>query len=115
MTWAIVTEAGNMISERDCIWPSLSEDVRIRELRYRTRTGLVGKIEGFELYGFQRYSVTSPQGDHIAHAGTQLIGVKDDEVTIIDINETQGVITRATMTVSELTYDPTLLRSGVMS
>ena len=57
--WAVVTESGELVREsKDCLWPSLATDIKIRELRYRDARGQVGKVEGFDAYGFQRFSIS---------------------------------------------------------
>jgi hypothetical protein len=112
--WAVVTESGDVIREsRACLWPSLPESTRVRELRYRTTWGEIGKIEGYEAYGFQRYSLTLPDGAHAPVAGAQLIGVNGHEVTIIEIDEVSGRVTSTKIPRRELTYSPELLRHGV--
>jgi hypothetical protein len=112
--WAVLTQEGELISERECLWPALPVDVRITELRYRDRHGTVGKIHEFDSYGFQRSSITPlGGGPSIAHASTQLIGVLGDEVTIIEIDEVSGEKSQRTCSRAELTYRPELLRDGV--
>ena len=111
--WALETEDGKTVTERDCYWPSLPGDIRIRELTYQDRRGGKGKVYGYAAYGFQRFSIAPSGGRVIAHAGTQLICVLDDKVTIIEINESTGERSQRVIPRQELTYAPELLRDGV--
>lgn len=111
--WVVITDNGQAITERDCFWPDLPSDVLISEIRYRDRRGVVGCIYGYDAYGFQRYSLTNPDGKGHPHAGTQIICVLGDTVTVLDINELTGERGQRDIPRSELTYAPELLRNGV--
>ena len=111
--WAVLTDDERVITEQDCLWPDLPPDVRVRELRYRDRLGRLGKIEGFESYGFQRSSLTPVGGGPgIIHATTQLMGLRGGTVTLVEINEITGESTNTSFPASELTYMRSLLRTG---
>lgn len=111
--WTVVTEDGKLISERDCTWPDLPVDVCISELRYRDRSGRLGRFGPYDAYGFQRFSITpAGNGPSLAHAGTQLIGVRGEEVTVVEINEVTGEASMRKFPRAELTYRPELLRHG---
>lgn len=111
--WAIITSDDSLVDERQCLWPDLGDDVRIKKLLWRDRRGQIGGLEGFKLYGFQRYSFSGPGQGRVQHAGTQLIGVIGDEVTVVDINENTGERSSKKLPLSELTYAPELLRHGI--
>lgn len=110
--WRIKTDDGHLISETECLWPELPAGTRIAHLIYRDRRGRDVDFHGFELYGFQRYALAVP-GAVVAHAGTQLIGIAGDQVTVADINEVTGEAKKSTFPLSELTYTRNLLRLGV--
>lgn len=114
--WRILTPDGIWITERDFLWPDLPRDLRIAELLYTSRGGQRGMLSGYDGYGFQRYSVMFLQGSrHVPHAGTQIIGVHGDSVTIMDVPEPAGETRRSDVSFDKLTYDRSLLRAGVES
>ena len=111
--WVLITDTGKTFTEKDCLWPDLPQDVRIAEIRYRDRRGVVGDVHGYDAYGFQRYSLTTPDGQGHPHAGTQILCVLGDMVTVLDINEVTGERDQHDVPRQELTYAPELLRDGV--
>ncbi len=111
--WAVITDSGKTFTEKECFWPDLPPDIRIRELRYRDRRGVVGQINGYDAYGFQRYSLTTPDGRGHPHAGTQILCVLGDVVTVLDINELTGDRGQRDIPRSKMTYAQELLRDGV--
>jgi len=107
LMWSLTTDSGRLVTERDCLWPQLPNDLVIRRLEYDKNV-----LQGFKAYGFQRYLVNAVGGDDLGH-GVQLIAVKKNgSVQIIDIDHTRGQRRVWTIPESELTYDKRLLRQG---
>lgn len=109
--WRLVTEDGSEISERGSLWPSVPADVRVREFWYRDRLGVEGKVDGFDAYGFQRYSTVSPAAE--LASGAQILAVIGDVVTVIDIDDATGQRSVERLPLAQMTYDRRLLRDGV--
>jgi hypothetical protein len=75
----------------------------VRKLSYGQET-----MTGFQAYGFQRFMIYMPNRATIH--GAQLLGVHDDDVTIVEI---RGPERRCwTIPRSQLTYSQKLLRPG---
>ena len=103
--WLLATKGEGIVSESDVMWPDLPPEIEIAALRYRSE-----KLMGFDFYGFQRFSINAPGGR--IGGGVQLIGIKGDVATIIELDESTGVRRRWNVPGAELTYAPELLRHG---
>lgn len=110
--FAIVTDKGLTLSEREQFWIDVPPDVVIRELHFVPEHGAPGRMENFDAYGFQRFTIMLPDGRGVAR-GAQLLGLRGDEVTVVEINEDTGHRLVTKMPVSDMTYDRELLRRGV--
>jgi len=110
-TWTLTTADGRKITEAEGPWPTLPTDLRIARLVYRPqRGGAEAVLAGYEAYGFQRYGLTVPGAPSLPFAGAQIIGVRGDQATIIDVNEITGAHRGWSQPVGELTYARHLLR-----
>ena len=109
--WAVVTSDDKLIDERDCLWPDLPAGVRIKKLLWRDGQGRVGGLEGFDSYGFQRTGFATPTSHTVT--GVELIGVKGNDVTVVEISEHTGAKSQRRLKRPELTYNPGLLRDGI--
>ena len=109
--FAIVTDKGLTLNERELFWTDVPPDVRIRELHFVPSVGQPGRMEGFDSYGFQRFQIQLVDGKGVGR-GAQLIGVRGQEATIVEINEVTGARKMSKIPLSELTYNRELLRHG---
>lgn len=104
--WRLTTAEGREICERDCLWPDLPTDMRITALVFGD-----ARLADQEAYGFQRYQVTKPCG-LVTGRGAQILGIRGDVVTILDVGQDTGLVVEKKIPVTELTYARGLLRPG---
>lgn len=106
--WRVTTTDGRVFDEGTCLWSELPTDIVVSTL---TCAGHV--FRGFSGYGFQRYALTTPNGDLLS-AGLQIICVDDDGGTamVTDVDMTSGLRESRPTPLAELTYNRELLRVG---
>lgn len=109
--WYVKTADGKRVTEHDVLWPRLPSDIVITELGYLPRRGKAAGVKDCRAYGFQRFRIDNP-GTGQTGAGAQLIGVKGDNVIVVEFNEVTGDRRQTTIPLSRLTYAPELLRHG---
>lgn len=108
--WTVLTDDGHRINEtREGRWPDLPADIRILNLSYRGRHG-VYSLGGYQAYGFQRFTITTPAGE--TGRGAQIIGIKNGKAVVLEVDDVHGINDKRELPESELTYSRKLLRPG---
>ena len=110
-SWSLVTDTGDVVCEGECLWPDVDRSIRIREFWYHDAMGHSGHLEKFDAYGFQRYQAAGLDGKSLG-SGAQILAVKDDEVTVLEIDDATGRRTATRVPLSQLTYNRELMRDG---
>lgn len=117
--FSAVLKDGRRLTESDCMWHDMSRNVDIVRLEAVLKHGssylVFDSIEGFEAYGFQKYSVHDIQNKgKVTAFGCQLLGVdrKNGKLVTVDINPLSGRRITTYTDLKDMTYNPELLRNG---